>query len=207
MCSAAGIILAGGYSKRMGQDKALLPCPDNQQVSFIEQLATLLLSACTEVILVVRDASQATAYARYVPSLVDIVTDKIPDTGPLMGLYSGLCAMRSSRALVTAVDTPFLQSTMIAFLLSEPVDNQLVIPIVNDFPQVLQAVYPRIILPAIEARLQAGRRDPRALLQIAKVHFIEQERLRIVDPQLRSFVNINTPEELASYKTSLLALE
>ena len=106
MYSAAGIILAGGYSKRMGQDKALLPCPNNQQISFVEQLATLLLSACSEVILVSRDVSQATDYARSVSSLVHIVTDKIPDIGPLMGLYSGLCAMRSSHALVTAVDTP-----------------------------------------------------------------------------------------------------
>ncbi len=201
MYSTAGIILAGGRSKRMGQDKAFLPCPDNQQLCFVEQVATLLLSACSEVILVARDMSQAADYARYVPSLVHIVTDKIPDTGPLMGLYSGLCAMRSSRALVTAVDTPLLQSSIISFLLSESLDEQLLIPIVNDLPQVLLAVYPRIILPAIEERLRTGRRDPRALLEVAKVHFIEEEQLRAVDPQLRSFININTPEEFASSKT------
>ncbi|HEY4033301.1 MAG TPA: molybdenum cofactor guanylyltransferase [Ktedonobacteraceae bacterium] len=206
MYSAAGIILAGGYSKRMGQDKALLPCPNNQQISisFVEQLATLLLSACSEVILVTRDVNQATDYARYVSSLVHIVTDKTPDIGPLMGLYSGLCAMRSSHALVTAVDTPFLQSSVISFLLSEPLNEQLVIPIVNNLPQVLLAIYPDTILPAIEERLQAGRRDPRALLQVAKVQFIEEEQLRAVDPHLLSFVNINTPEELASSKTSFL---
>lgn len=204
MYSAAGIILAGGYSKRMGQDKALLPCPNNQQISFIEQLATLLLSACSEVILVTRDVSQAADYARYVSSLVHIVTDKTPDIGPLMGLYSGLRAMRSSHALVTAVDTPFLQSSVISFLLSEPLDEQLVIPIVNNLPQVLLAIYPGTILPTIEERLQAGRRDPRALLQVAKVQFIEEEQLRAVDPHLLSFVNINTPEEFASSKTSFL---
>jgi len=204
MYSAAGIILAGGYSKRMGQDKALLPCPNNQQISFVEQLATLLLSVCSEVILVTRDVSQATDYARYMSSLVHIVTDKTSDIGPLMGLYSGLCAMRSSHALVTAVDTPFLQSSIISFLLSHPLNEQLVIPIVNNLPQVLLAVYPVTILPAIEERLQAGRRDPRALLQVTKVHFIEEEQLHAVDPQLLSFININTPEEFASSKTSFL---
>jgi molybdopterin-guanine dinucleotide biosynthesis protein A len=201
MHSAAGIILAGGYSKRMGQDKALLPCPDNPQVSFVEQLATRLLSACTEVILVVRDVSQASAYAKYIP-FVHIVTDKVPNRGPLMGLYSGLCAMRSSHALVTAVDTPLLQSSVISFLLSKPADEQLIIPIVNGFAQVLLAIYPRKILPIIEATLQARRRDPRALLQVAKVDFIEEEQLRAVDPQLRSFININTPDEFANCKTS-----
>ena len=204
MYSAAGIILAGGSSKRMGQDKALLPCPDNQQISFVERLATLLLSACREVILVVRDVNQAAVYTRHVPPSVHIVTDKVPDTGPLMGLYSGLCVMRSSHALVTAVDTPFLQFSIISFLLSEFIGNQPVIPIVDNFPQVLLAVYPRTILPMIEAKLQAGRRDPRALLQVAEVHFLEEMQLRAVDPQLRSFVNINTPEDFASCKTSFL---
>lgn len=188
----------------MGQDKALLPCPDNQQISFVEQLATLLLSACREVILVVRDVSQAATYARHVPSSVRIVTDKVPDTGPLMGLYSGLCEMQSSRALVTAVDTPFLEYSMISFLLSESVSNQPVIPIVDNFPQVLLAVYPRTMLPVIEAKLQAGRRDPRALLQVTEVRFLEEKQLRAVDSQLRSFVNINTPEDFASCKTSFL---
>ncbi len=204
MYSAAGIILAGGSSKRMGQDKALLPCPDNQQVPFIRQLATLLLSACKEVILVVRDVNQAAVYTRHVPPSVHTVTDKVPNTGPLMGLYSGLCAMQSSHALVTAIDTPSLQPSLISFLLSEFVDNQPVIPIVDNFPQVLLAVYPRTILPVIEARLQAGRRDPRALLQVAEVRFLEETQLRAVDPQLRSFVNINTPEDFASCKTSFL---
>jgi molybdopterin-guanine dinucleotide biosynthesis protein A len=201
MHSAAGIILAGGRSKRMGQDKAFLPCPDNRQLCFVERIATLLLSACSEVILVARDMSQASDYARHLPSPVRIVTDKIPNEGPLMGLYSGLCVMQSSHALVTAVDTPFLQSSMISFLLSEPLDEQLLIPLVNDLPQVLLAVYPRTILPAIEERLQAGRRDPRSLLQTTKVHFIEEEQLRAIDPQLRSFVNINTPEDFVSSKT------
>jgi molybdopterin-guanine dinucleotide biosynthesis protein A len=204
MYSAAGIILAGGSSKRMGQDKALLLCPDNQQVPFIRQLATLLLSACKEVILVVRDVNQAAVYTRHVPPSVHIVTDKIPNTGPLMGLYSGLCTMRSSHALVTAVDTPFIKLSLISLLLSEFVDNQLVIPIVDNFPQVLLAVYPRTILPVIEARLQAGRRDPRALLQVAEAHFLEEKQLRAVDPQLCSFVNINTPEDFANCKTSFL---
>ncbi len=202
MYSAAGIILAGGRSKRMGQDKALLPCPVNQQISFVEQLATLLLSTCSEVILVARDVSQAAIYTRYVPSPVRIVTDKIPDTGPLMGLYSGLCVMRSSHALVSAVDTPFLQSSVISFLLSQPLDEQLLIPIVNDLPQVLLAVYPHTILPIIEEQLHAGRRDPRSLLQVAKVRFIKEEQLRPIDPQVCSFVNINTPEEFASFRTS-----
>ena len=71
----------------------------------------------------------------------------------------------------------------------------MLVPIVNAIPQVLFAVYPRAILPLIEERLQAGRRDPRSLLDIASVDYIDEAQLRGIDPQLRSFVNMNTPED------------
>jgi molybdenum cofactor guanylyltransferase len=67
---------------------------------------------------------------------------------------------------------------------------------VNAVPQVLLALYPRTILPLIEERLQQGRRDLRCLLEVAPVQYIEEAELRKVDPELRSFVNLNTPEEL-----------
>jgi molybdopterin-guanine dinucleotide biosynthesis protein A len=197
MFPSAGIILVGGRSKRMGRDKAHLPLPGKERVTFVAYLASLLTSQCSEVLLVARDATQAADYA--LPH-VHIVTDQVPDIGPLMGLYTGLSAMHASHALVTAVDMPFVQPAMVTFLLSQPLDNALLVPIVNDIPQVLLAVYPRAALPAIEERLQAGRRDPRSLLDVAKVRYIEEAQLRKVDAELRSFVNINTPEEWKQYQ-------
>jgi molybdopterin-guanine dinucleotide biosynthesis protein A len=67
---------------------------------------------------------------------------------------------------------------------------------VNDVPQVLLAMYPRSILPFIEERIRQGRRDPRSLLEIAPLQYISEDRLRQVDPYLRSFIGVNTPEEL-----------
>jgi len=46
--------------------------------------------------------------------------------------------------------------------------------------------------------LAQGKRAPRALLEVAPVHYIEEALLREVDPQLCSFVGINTPEDLAA---------
>ena len=66
---------------------------------------------------------------------------------------------------------------------------------VNDVPQVLCAVYPRSLLPLIETNIAQGRRDPRSLLTSAPVQYIDEAQLRAVDPELRSFININTPEE------------
>lgn len=200
MQNVAGIILAGGYSKRMGRDKALLSLPAAVQETFLTHLLTLLTPICNEVVLVVRDAEQAAAYASYLTPFMPttrIVQDHTPALGPLMGLYSGLRAVQASHALVTAVDTPFLQPALLTFLLEQPRDEVLRIPLVDGRPQVLLAVYPRTLLPLIEERLQTGRRDPRALLTGPHVAYIESEQLRIVDPQLRSFINVNTPEDLA----------
>ncbi len=197
MDSAAGIILAGGRSRRMGRDKGLLSLPGTGAMTFVEHLVAQLIPLCGELCLVARDNVQVAAYsARQLPSM-RIVTDNTPDTGPLMGLYSGLSAIQSTYALVTAVDMPAIQPAVIAFLLSLPRDDALLIPLVDAMPQVLLGIYPRSVLSLIAERLQAGRRDLRSLLQVAPVRYIDEARLREVDPHLRSFMNVNTPDELA----------
>jgi molybdopterin-guanine dinucleotide biosynthesis protein A len=180
----------------MGRNKALLPVPGSESKSFVEHLSGVLAAFCSEVVLVARDAEQAADYAC---AGVRILTDEVPDVGPLMGLYSGLRVITASHALVIAVDMPFVQPDMVRLLLTQPLDDALLVPVVDGFPQVLCAVYPRNILSTIENRLHAGRRDPRSLLEVMRVRTIDEMQLRAVDPQLRSFVNVNTPDEFASY--------
>jgi molybdenum cofactor guanylyltransferase len=196
MQSIAGILLAGGRSKRLGTDKALLPLPGPNPISFLQHLTQVMLPLCDDFVLVTRDRRQADAYSRYVSPSVCIVTDEVPDTGPLMGLYCGLRAAQAAYAFVCAVDTPLLQPALLAFLLDQCRDNMSIIPVVNGLPQVLLAVYPRALRPLIEERLQAGRHDPRSLLEVAAIRYIPEEQLRHVDPDLRSFLNVNTPAEL-----------
>ena len=192
-----GIILTGGSSRRMGKDKALLPLPDNEGVTFVEHLTTMLTTLCSEVLLVARDDVQAANYAHLIGART--LTDRVADQGPLMGLWSGLSAMHNLHALVVAVDMPFVQPALLSFLLSQPLSGSLLVPVVNTMPQVLLAVYPRAVLPFIEGRLQEGRRDPRSLLEVAPVRYIDEAQLRLVDPELRSFANVNTPGELSLY--------
>jgi molybdenum cofactor guanylyltransferase len=189
-----GIILAGGSSSRMGKNKALLPLPGNQAITFIEHLASLLVDCCVETLIVARDQGHAPGYA--LPD-VRVIFDKTPGIGPLMGLYSGLSAINTERALVVAVDLPFVQPALLTFLLSQPLTaDTLLVPLVHDVPQVMLALYPRSVVLLVKEQLQRGRRDLRCLLEVAPVQFVEEAQLREVDPQLRSFVNVNTPEEL-----------
>lgn len=189
----AGIILAGGRSQRMGTDKALLPLPGNAPETFLARMASTLAPLCAEVLIVARDPAQ---FADVAFPGTRMVFDQKSGGGPLMGLYSGLSAMQSTTALVVAVDMPFIQPALLTFLLDCYRQDTLVVPVVDGVPQVLLALYPRSILPLIESLLQQGKRAPRALLELAPVHYIEEARLRRVDPQLRSFVGINTPQDL-----------
>lgn len=189
----AGIILAGGRSQRMGTDKALLPLPGNAPETFLARMASTLAPLCAEVLIVARDPAQ---FADVAFPGTRMVFDQKSGGGPLMGLYSGLSAMQSTTALVVAVDMPFIQPALLTFLLDCYRQDTLVVPVVDGVPQVLLALYPHSILPLIESLLQQGKRAPRALLELAPVHYIEEARLRRVDPQLRSFVGINTPQDL-----------
>lgn len=182
----------------MGSDKGFLSLPGAEHITFAERLIASLVPLCSEVLLVARDQEQAAAYATLSRMGVRLVTDHQADIGPLMGLQSGLSAMSATHALVTAVDMPFVQPALLKFLLAQPFDESIHVPLVDGVPQVLLALYPRAILPALQERLRAGRRDPRSLLDVVPVHYIEEAQLRQIDPRLRSFVNINTPQELAS---------
>jgi molybdenum cofactor guanylyltransferase len=194
LSQTSGILLAGGSSSRMGKNKALLSLPSNRTVTFIEQLTSLLVEYCLETVVVARD--QANAFEYMFPG-VQVIYDEIAGIGPLMGLFSGLSAINSARALVIAVDLPCVQPALLSFLLSQPLPaDSMLVPLVHNVPQVLLALYPRSILPLIKEQLQQGRRDLRCLLEVAPVQFVEEDQLRQIDPGLRSFLNINTPEDL-----------
>jgi molybdenum cofactor guanylyltransferase len=196
MDAPSGIILAGGSSRRMGQDKALLPYPvppGDPPRTFLEQLIHVLGYCCCEVLIAARDQEQA---ARYAHADAHIVLDSIPGGGPLVGLASGLRASITPSAVLVAVDMPFVTPAMLAYMLLHYQEDTLLVPLVNGHPQVTLAIYPRSILPLVEERIGQGRRDLRSLLDVAPVQYIDGEKLRVVDPALRSFVGVNTQEEL-----------
>ena len=180
----------------MGKDKALLPypvAPGVPSTTFLEHLITVLGSCCSDVFIVARDQEQA---ARYSHTGAQIILDVIPGGGPLIGLYSGLRAVSTSHTIVIAVDMPFVTPAVLSFLLSRYQHDTMLVPLINGQPQVTLAIYPRSILPLVEGRIRQGRRDLRSLLDDVSVRYIDGEELRSVDPTLRSFTGINTPEEL-----------
>jgi molybdopterin-guanine dinucleotide biosynthesis protein A len=130
-----------------------------------------------------------------------VVTDVEPGAGALMGLYSGLRAVRTPLATVTACDMPFVSTAVLRALIALAPAYDAVVPLVDDRPEPLHAVYRTTCLPAIEAALAAGRKRLIAFFDDVRVRYVPQAALRAWDPDGRSFLNINRPEDLAAART------
>jgi molybdenum cofactor guanylyltransferase len=189
-----GVILAGGQSRRMGSPKALLRlAPDGP--TFIELARDALATACAEVIVVTNTP------ATYAFLGCRMTADQFPGLGGLAGIQAGLAASAHAHNLIVACDMPFLNPALLAALAAEPRDYDVLIPRRADGElETLHAIYSRACLGPITEQLAAGGGRVIAFFSRVRVRYLDELWLRRYDPELRSFDNLNTPEELAAAK-------
>ncbi|HZS01198.1 MAG TPA: molybdenum cofactor guanylyltransferase [Chloroflexota bacterium] len=183
------IVLAGGAGTRLGGvNKALLEIGGRRVV---DRLIEALRPLGAEIVLVNNDGSLAG-----IPG-TRVVPDAEPGAGSLMGLYSGLRAVRTPLATATACDMPFVSTAVLRALLDLAADYDAVVPVLGEQPEPLHAVYRTTCLPAIEAALREGRKRMIAFFDAVRVRYVAEDALRARDPDLRSFLNVNRPDDLA----------
>jgi molybdopterin-guanine dinucleotide biosynthesis protein A len=173
----------------MGSDKFDL-CLRGE--TLLERTARVLAEVADEVLVVGLPAGRA------VPAGARAVADAVEDGGPLAGLVAGLRTMRQPRAAVAACDLPFLRSSVLAYLLDALGDSDAAVPVVAGFPQPACAAYAKSALSAAESLLHRDRRSMTRLLDELTVEYVGEEALRQIDPALRSFRDVDTPEEWAA---------
>ncbi len=189
------LILAGGASSRMGRNKALLEL-DGQML--VARVATALQALTDDILIVANDPEPYRFLHR------PIIPDIQPGRGPLMGLYSGLKAARGDLALLAAVDMPFLSPEFLRYLVSLAPGYDVVIPNAHGRLHPLCAVYRRAsCLPAVEEAIARGQRRLIAFHSQVRVRQVNEETLRRIEPDLRSLMNVNTPEELEAARRLL----
>jgi molybdopterin-guanine dinucleotide biosynthesis protein A len=183
------VVQAGGQSSRMGQDKALMPFLDRplimRQVQRLQGLADELL--------VTTNKPEAYAFLG-----LPLFGDLIPGAGALGGLYTALHAASHDLVAVIACDMPFVSADLIRaqfdLLVREEVD--VVMPRSQEGMEPLHAVYRKnTCLPAVRAALDAGERKMIAWLPAVRLRVMPAEEVAVFDPEFRSFVNVNSPEE------------
>jgi len=183
------VILAGGLSRRMGRDKAALLAGDE---TLIEHLARRLTPVVDETIVAGGAMRLPFEGARF-------VADRHPGLGPLAGMLAGFTVARQPRVWVVGCDLPDAEPALGALLLAVAGDYDAVVPRPDQEPEGVCALYARELAPRVEALLDAGERSIKSLLDRSTVRYLASDELRAVDPELRSFRNINTPADYEAW--------
>lgn len=183
-----GIILAGGKNLRMGQNKAFLEVHGER---IIDRIKRIFVEIFEEVLLVTNSP------ADYLNLNLRTVTDLYRGKGSLGGIFTGLFHASFSHAFVVACDMPFIKPALISHLAGLSQGYDIVIPRTDDGLQPLHAVYSRKCLPFMEDLLRSGNLKILDFFPRVKKREVLTEEIIPFDPQLVSFLNLNTPEDLS----------
>jgi molybdopterin-guanine dinucleotide biosynthesis protein A len=188
--TAAGIVLCGGRSTRMGVPKATLPFGPETML----QRVVRLLGTVASPIVVVAAPEQSLPD---LPESVIVARDERGERGPLEGLRAGLKALPDSvdRAYVTSCDVPLLVPAFVERMLQLLGDHDIAVMEVDGFPHPLSAVYRRETLPHVESLLAKDRLRPVFLFDAVRTRRVRTEEMMSVDPELRTLRNLNTRED------------
>ena len=190
-----GIILAGGKNLRMGKNKAFLEVNGER---IIDRTKTLFLEIFDEVLLV------ANSLPDYLGLNLRMVADLYAGKGALGGIYTGLFHASHSHAFVAACDMPFLNKDLIRHLIDLSPGYDIVIPKTQDGWQPLHAIYSQKCLPFMEDLIRKDNLKIIDFFHRVKKRDVLTEEILPFDPKLTSFLNVNTPEELARIKGYLV---
>ena len=179
----------------MGEDKNRLILGDRTLLAHVIDRVAMV---CEPVVVIARSSEE------YPGCGAAVLADRWPGGGPLGGLITGLETVQAPRAgaascaVVVAGDLPFVEPAVLSGLLTLRAGWDAVVPEVSGVPQPHCAVYAKGAASVASAVFDAGGRSLRELLDAPglRVLYVKDARLREWDPDLQSFLNINTPEDL-----------
>jgi molybdopterin-guanine dinucleotide biosynthesis protein A len=182
-------ILVGGYGSRMGGvDKAALELEGRP---LLDRVLDAVAPFASEIFVVANDDALA-----YDPRFT-VLRDPEPHAGVLPALLAALDATTAPLLLLLACDMPFVSRDVVQRLLEYAASHDAVIPYVQSFPQPMHAVYR--VAPcrtAIRNVLEHGGRRMISFLDDVDTIHVQEQEIRTIDPEIRSFFNVNTPDDL-----------
>lgn len=196
----SAVVLAGGRGRRMGMvEKALL---EFEGKTILERLLESLFRVVDEVILSVRDKNQEKKFRpvleKFPAREIRFCFDTLEDAGPLEGIRAGLLESRSEYSFVCAGDMPFVNPEVVSLLFKKASGHDAALPKWEDGKfEPLHAVYSKKMISEIEKAFKKGKRSVLTpVFEMKDVVFVEISEIREIDPELRTFANINTVEDM-----------
>lgn len=192
-----GVILAGGRNRRFGgRNKAFIEIGGRLT---LDRIYSVLRSLFGEIILVTNDP------LRYITLDLKIVTDLFPYRSSIAGIHAGLFYATNPYVFITACDTPFLESELIRALVNSiETGVDAVIPKTSNGVEPLCSVYATDCIKPVAQQLQQQQFQIQKFYNRIRIKYIPETVLRVHDPELRSFCNINTPEDLVAAEKMMI---
>ena len=184
-----GVILSGGLANRYdGIEKALLRVGGDR---ILDRLYEIYRELFDEIILVTNNPE------KFLEWDLLIVSDLFPIRSSLTGIHAGLFYMTNPYAFISACDTPFLKKEMIETIIGK-IDTQIdiVMPETAAGFEPLCAAYSKRCLEAAQNHLEREKLKITRTFRKSRIKTISEKALRKIDPELVSFFNINTPDDL-----------
>ncbi|MFV9503449.1 MAG: molybdenum cofactor guanylyltransferase [Oscillochloridaceae bacterium umkhey_bin13] len=204
-CALSAIVLAGGQSRRFGQDKRFLRLAGANGPTLLEQTLNRVRGLCAEIVVVLNDPEQWSHLN------ATLVPDVYPTGGALGGIYSGLQALSADYALVVGCDMPLLNPAVLRLMAEQPRSYDILVPR-SDHPtttrnqlaaEPLHAIYGKPCLGPMQQALEAGQRRIIDIFSTLRVTYLDPEQYRHLDPHGHTFLNVNTREQIAIAQAAL----
>lgn len=185
--SYTGVILSEGANSRLdGVNKAFMRIGEKR---IIDRIYDIFCEFFNEIILVTNDP------AAYLDWDLKIVTDCYPVGNSLAGIHAGLFYSSNPYAFFTACDMPFMQKKLIETLICAVKPQiDVVIPETSAGVEPLCAIYSKRLVARIENQLEKHEYKIQKMFNKVFVKKISEKDIRATDPELISFLNINTPD-------------
>jgi molybdopterin-guanine dinucleotide biosynthesis protein A len=186
------VILAGGFSKRFGQEKGLIELAGKPLILHVLDRASKIVE---ETVVVVSSEAQKETFERLLSHKASVVVDRHKAQSPLVGASAGFESARGEYSLLLPCDTPFASSQIMQFLLDLCINKSAVIPRwPNGYIEPLQAAYhTKSALTAAKTALEEGKLDLQSMIaRLRGVRYVSTMVLRQMDTRLLTFFNVNT---------------
>ena len=194
------LILAGGKSRRLKGNKALIKLGDKPLLLHVVEK---VLGFIHETVVVIGKNDELDKYTSFLPSKITILKDTVEGKGPLVGILTGMQKMRSEYTVILPCDSPFIKREVIGHLFKRAQGADAAIPRwPNGNIEPLHAVYK--ITTSISAAETALRKDELLIVdmikRLDKVVYVNTDELKNFDQELITFFNINNQEDLKTAK-------
>jgi molybdopterin-guanine dinucleotide biosynthesis protein A len=192
------IILAGGKSTRFGHDKVLEKIGNT---SLLEQVISHVDPISKDIIVVTAKERTFAQLANH--PKIKITNDIYPGQGSLGGIYTGLMKSESFYNLVVAADMPFLNESLLRYMIKVADGYDFTLPRINNMYEPMHAIYSRNCIDPIKSILEQGKKVIIELFDYVKVRFVETKEIDRFDPKHLSFFNVNTLADIKRAKEIL----